>query len=150
MNKRREAAIDTTVVQKASALIGHPPREGSQFVKRLALLEGAIAGRFAILISKKLRAEYGRQVHKPYNDWMTRFLAFLDSPGGPIWNWRKQWSGADREKARRCRYPAEDDHVLRTAIRPSRSEILTEELRMLQADACIYRAFRVHIRNPVA
>jgi hypothetical protein len=68
---------------------------------------------------------------------------------GPVtWNWKRRWSGADQEKARKCMYPREDDHVLRTAIKGNPTTIFSEEKAMLASDACIYRAFEVHVTDP--
>jgi hypothetical protein len=71
----------------------------------------------------------------------------LDKPGRAIWNWCG-WSGQNRSHARACRFPQEDYHVLRTAIYLARSTILSEERRMLDTDACIYRKLRVHVIDP--
>ena len=143
-----ECAIDTTVLQKANAPLTNVPRERSLFRRRLNLLKQIQAGTNTILISRKLLAEYRRQVSVPRNDFIRAFFALLADPVRPIWNWQYRWSGGTREKARGCRYPEEDDHVLRTAIRPTPSTIFTEEYRMLIADECIYLCFRVHISLP--
>lgn len=147
MNTPRECVIDTTVLQKANAPLTKAPRVGSQFLKRLQLLQRIQAGALLVLISPKLVAEYRRQIARPRNDFIGAFFAILE--GRAIPNWKHRWSGSEREKARRCAYPVEDDHVLRTAIRPqSTTLILTEETQMVDADECIYRHFRVHIANP--
>jgi len=142
----RECVIDTTVLQKANAAITTPPGKQSRFAKRLALLKRIRAGDVTVLFSKRLLTEYQKQVKSPRNDFVKLFFEILDDPGRAVYNWAN-WSGQDREKARRCRFPVEDDHVLRTAIRPHSTTIVTEEERMLQTDRCIYRAFRVHIRD---
>ena len=114
------------------------------------MLERIQRGTLTLLMSSKLLAEYRRQVPSPRNDHIRAFfeLVLIAAPTRCVWNWEKRWSGGQRAKARKCRYPEEDDHVLRTAIRPSASVIFTEEERILKADACIYRCFRVHIRLP--
>jgi len=139
-----ECAIDTTVLQKANARILHPPRERSLFRKRIRLLDDLRRGKRTVLFSRQLLTEYEVKVKIPRNDYVRLFLEILADPRRGVYNWAK-WPGRDREKARKCRYPVEDDHVLRTAIRPTASTIVTEERRMLGADECIYRAFRVHI-----
>ena len=142
-----ECVIDTTVLHKANQPITTRPRKGSLFAKRIQLLNDIQKGKKAVLFSKQLLAEYVEQVRTPRNDYITAFFKILADPQGGILNYA-QWPGRDREKARKCRYPKEDDPVLRTAIRPNASTIFTEEKRMLKADQCIYREFRVHIRDP--
>ena len=142
-----ECVIDTTILQKANALLTREPRERSLFVRRLRLLQRIANAELTVLISKKLLAEYREQLPEPRNDTVEVFFALIDDPSRAVHNWKKRWSGSDREKARRCRYPMEDDHVLRTALRPNASTIFSEEKRMLAADECIYLNFRVHIRG---
>ncbi len=141
-----EVVIDTMVLQKANATITRPPGRRSRFARRLRLLERIRADEIAVLFSKRLLTEYQRQVKTPRNDFVKLFFEILANPGRAIYNWAR-WSGQDRDKARRCRFPPEDYHVLRTAIRPDATTIVTEEDRMLRTDACIYRAFRVHVRD---
>ena len=147
MTMPRECVIDTTILQKANAPLTHAPRVRSLFVKRLRLLRRIASGHLKVLISRKLLSEYQRQIREPRNDHIMAFLALLDDPTRAAHNWAKSWSGNHRQKARKCRYPREDDHVLRTAVGPKRSTIFTEEACMLAADECIYRNFRVHIRG---
>jgi predicted nucleic acid-binding protein len=146
-----ECAIDTTVLQKANAVLAHEPRARRQFRVRLVLLRRIDERELVVLISKQLKHEYDKQVSKPRNDYVRAFLELLTSnrPGRVIVNWKKRWSGSDRDRAfRQCRFPPEDEHVLRTAIRGHPSFIVTEEGRMLVTDGRIYRHFRVHIRRP--
>lgn len=144
----RECVVDTMVLQKANAPITEVPRERAYFRRRVRLLHAIASGRMTVLISHQLLAEYERQVRTPRNDFVRAFFEVLSNPTRRLSNWEKRWPGSRRSQARRCRYPAEDDHVLRTAIRPKPTTIFTEEQRMLAADACIYRHFSVHIREP--
>jgi len=141
-----ECAIDTSVLQKANAPITQRLRSRSQFVRRIELLRDIQQRRKIVLISRQLLAEYERNVASPRNDFVRAFFELLADPQRCVKNW-VGWPGRHREKARRCRYPEHDDHVLRTAIRPNPSTIVTEEQRMLAADSCIYRQFRVHIES---
>lgn len=147
-----DAVIDTTVLQKANAPVSQPPRQGSQFQRRLALLRCIGDRSIRCLISAKLLAEYRKQIPEPRNDFIRAFFDLLSRADGAIPNWRKPWSGANLDTAvKKCRFPHEDIHVLRTAARPKDSAtIFSEEGRMIAADACIHRHFRVHIQNPVA
>ena len=149
MTMPRECVVDTTVLQKANAPLNRELREHSQFASRLRLLTHLMEGRLTLLVSSKLFQEYRRQIPEPRNDKIKALFELISSrPDRVIFNWKPRWSGADREKARGCRYPKEDDHVLRTAVRPHGAAIITEEQRMLNADSCIYREFRVHIFEP--
>ena len=141
-----EIVIDTTVSQKANAPLTTTPRSHSDFAKRIRLIEDVLEGKKRVLYSWKLMDEYIRKLPSPRNDYIRLLFELLADPKRRLENW-VNWPGRDREKARKCRYPEEDDHVLRTAIRPKRSTIITEESRMLVADECIYRNFKVHIWN---
>ncbi len=145
-----EAALDTTVLQRANVVIG-PTKAGAALLsRRLTLLQFICQRQLCILISKRLAHEYVRQLKTIKNDFVKAFIELVTTPDGKhvILNWKTRWSGGDRGRARGCRYPAEDDHVLRTAIRGHPTTIYTEEGRMLNADACIYQEFRVHIKEP--
>jgi hypothetical protein len=139
--------VDTGVLQKANAPVDEDVRERSKFKKRLDLLARLKQHQLTVLISKKLLAEYQRQVSKPRNDFVRAFYELLTSPGVAVPNW-PAWSGKRRSDASFCRFPREDYHVLRTAICPSGSTILSEEHRMLVTDACIHRKFHVHVIDP--
>jgi hypothetical protein len=102
-------------------------------------------------MSRQLLVEYRNQIREPRNDFVRAFFDLLSQEERVRWNWKQRWSGADREKARDCRFPEEDDHVLRTAIlTDEKSLILSEEARMVAANGCIYKAFRVRINDPCA
>jgi hypothetical protein len=141
-----ERVIDTTVLQKANAAITVRPGRQSRFARRLRLLSQIRDGHITVLISARLLTEYRKQVKSPRNDFVRLFFEILDDPGRAVYNW-SHWSGREREAAQRCRFPREDVHVLRTATRPHATTIVTEEHRMLRADACLYRELRVHVRD---
>ncbi len=141
-----EIVIDTTILQKANAALTAQPRRRSKFVRRLRLLDSIRLGGTTVLFSNRLLTEYRKQVRSPRNDFVRLFFEILDDPGRALYNWAR-WSGQERDKARHCRFPQEDYHVLRTAIRPHATTILTEEDRMLKTDEKLYRAFRVHVRD---
>jgi hypothetical protein len=84
-------------------------------------------------VSKRLLQEYREQIPEPRNDKIRTLFELISIRSDRVrFNWKPRWSRADREKARDCHYPREDDHVLRTAIRPhSTTTIVTEEKRML-------------------
>jgi hypothetical protein len=142
-----ERVIDTMVLQKANAPITNQPRERSRFMLRLKLLQKVQSRAIRVLISRQLLAEYNRQITVPRNDFIKAFFELLSSPDVPVWNWKTPWSGQMRNQAARCRFPKEDTHVLRTAIRDHPTHIISEEDRMLAADPCIYRHFSVHIQD---
>lgn len=143
----QECVLDTMVLRNANAPLLTPPRLRSVFVRRLRLLQRIHSREITVLISRQVLAEYQKHIKSPLNDYVRAFFELISTPGHVIWNWAK-WSGGQRDKARRCRYPEEDDHVLRTAIRPGGSTIFSEEQRMLKTNACIYRHFKAHIVCP--
>jgi hypothetical protein len=144
---RIESVVDTVILQKANALITRAPREGRLFLRRIDLLKQIRAGTVTVLVSSRLLHEYREHVLIPRNEFVNAFFELLDRPGRVTWNWTARWSGGQRETARKCRYPVEDDHLLRTAIRDGESQILTEEDRILLSDQCIFRQFGVHLRG---
>jgi hypothetical protein len=99
-----------------------------------------------VLFSRRLVAEYQKQLPQPRNDFIRAFFEILSRGRNAVENYCR-WPGRLREKARRCRFPNKDDHVLRTAVRSTPTAIITEENRMLAATDCIYRKFRVRIRG---
>ena len=145
-----EATLDTTVLRRANVMLQGTRATATLMARRLSLLLRIQQRHICVLISPQLFEEYRQQLLPVQNDFVRAFIELVTIPDGKnvITNWKVPWSGGDRNRARACRYPAEDDHVLRTAIRNQPSTIYTEEGRMLRADACIYREFRVHIREP--
>ena len=141
--------IDTSVLQKANAPITGPVRARSRFARRVRLLEDIRAGRRVVLYSEKLVDEYHRQVKTPRNLFVAAFFEILSNPGQSaaraLYNWATRWPLSEQHEARKCRYPKHDDHDLRTAIPDRPTTIVSEDGGMIQADACIYRYFRVHI-----
>lgn len=145
-----EAAIDTTVLQKANVEINHDRAKANRLAKRISLLQRIQRNEIAVLVSERLLHEYVQQIQVRQNDFVRAFFELVSSPDGQrvILSWKKQWSGGERAAARACRYPREDYHVLRTAVRGHPTTIYTEEGRMLLADACISRRFSVRIIEP--
>jgi len=141
--------VDTGVLQKANAPLANDAREISKFASRLRLLGRIRNGEFRVLISRKLMVEYRAQVREPRNDFVRSFFAVVDNPQTAVPNWCR-WSGSIRSHAKKCRFPQEDYHVLRTAKCDLPSTILCEEHRMLVTDACIHRRLNVHVVDPTA
>lgn len=139
-----ECVFDTNVLQKANAPLHNQPKENRKFAKRIALLRRIQSGHLEILISHKLLIEYNNHILEPRNDLIKFFLEQLTSPRGAIFNWYTPWN-ARRDDAVDCGFPAHDHHVLRTAIRPGRSRIYTEENGILGSAKCIKRRFNVEI-----
>jgi hypothetical protein len=145
-----EAALDTTVLQRANVELTPNREAASRLARRISLLRRISNGDLCVLISNRLAVEYSHQLRVIRNDVLKAFLELVTRPDGThvVFNWKTPWSGADRSRARGCRYPQEDDHVLRTAIRGEPTVIYTEEDRMLRANDCVYRQFSVHILMP--
>jgi len=145
-----EVTLDTTVLRRANVSLEGDRAAAALLSRRLSLLRQICSKKLCVLISSRLAQEYREQLTSIQNEFVRAFLELVTTPDGThvVMNWAAKWSGGERSRARGCRYPAEDDHVLRTAIRRQPTVIITEEGRMLRADACIYREFRVHIRQP--
>ena len=138
--------IDTNVLQKANAPLENEPKAKRKFARRIALLDRIGRRQLQLLISTRLLTEYSSKIQEPRNEFIRMFMELLTAPGGAQRNWHSPWTGASG-KARMCRFPSHDDHVLRTAIAPGGSTIYTEEAQMLATDTCIYRTFRVRISD---
>lgn len=149
----RDCVVDTSVLRKANAPLEANPRSRAETRRRLALLKMITDGEVRVLISGQLLREYDAQVLEPRNDYVQQFLTLLVNPSGHILNWARL-SGSERDYAfGTCRFPREDEHVLRTAVRRgtrrfTRSTIYTEEDRMLRTNACIKRKFRIAVDDP--
>lgn len=141
-----ECVVDTNILQKANAPLKSDPKTKRKFLRRLQLLQQVLDRHQTVLISQRLLTEYQSKIQEPRNDYVRLFLEILTHPAGAVWNWHSPWTGG-RQKARDCRFPAHDDHVLRTAIRPNDSTIFTEELPMLKLDKCLHQKFGVHVRD---
>src|SRR5438876_12394660 len=109
------------ILQSANALLTTEPRARSLFVRRIRLLTRIQKGDLLALYSKALVSEYAQHVLSPRNEYVRGFLALLTDGPRSLLNWKRHWSGGDREKVRKCRYPSEDVHVLRTAVCPEGS-----------------------------
>jgi len=141
--------VDTVVPQKTNESIQLPLLDGSEIAKRVSLLRRIGSGELTALISEPLLHEYRKQVRESKTDFVQAFIAIVSDPQRRVFNWAP-WSGGHREKAQKCRFPAHDIHVLRTAIRPNASAIVTEDYPMLKSHRCILREFRVSIVSPLA
>lgn len=141
-----ECVVDTVVLVNANKLLSDTEHD-AMFARRLKLLESIQSGKYIVLISKKLMQEYNKELPQPRNDFIKAFFEIVSDSSRSVTNWVKL-TGALREIAHKCRFPWEDMHVLRTAIRErSTSTIFSEENRMLVTDKCIHREVRVHIRS---
>src|SRR5437764_2286759 len=139
--------VDTNVLQKANAPLEHEPKARRKIQHRLDLLKRIVAKEVKVLYSLRLMHEYRTQIPTPRNEYLRTFFEVLTAGGGGLLNWRTPWKEG-RLAARECRYPGEDDHVLRTALHDEPTIIYTEEERMLCAGECIYRRLRVRIQDP--
>ena len=145
-----DCVLDTMVLQKANARLTTRPREKTQFALRVRLLQRIANGELRVLISPKLLSEYRRQVVEPRNDFVSAFLELVTDASRHRFNWAIL-SGTELDQTRKCRFPREDLHVLRTAVlEDERSTLFSEEKRILASARCILRHFRVAIRNPVS
>jgi hypothetical protein len=142
--KPRRCVLDTNVLQKANATISTEPRHNSKFVRRVDLLQRVAEGTFVVMYSARLIGEYDRHIKEPRNDYVKAFLEILSKSAER--NWHGVWR-SDREAARKCKYPAHDDHVLRTAIHPEGCHLFSEENGILASAACIKSKFDVSISD---
>jgi hypothetical protein len=145
-----QVAIDTTVLVGANITQTPEPAESALQAARLALIQRIQGHQAAVLISAKLVAEYRKQITTYRNDSVRLFFELLTKPDGShvILNWRTPWGHAELARARACRFPKEDLHVLRTAVRDDRTTLYSEEGRVLAAHPCIRKKFDVVISTP--
>jgi hypothetical protein len=139
--------VDTVVLQSANASLAHEPKAGRKRRGRLRLLRTISDGMLVVLYSQRLIAEYRARVREPRNDHIRAFFELLTSERA-VPNWASL-TGSEHDVAlKKCRFPQEDLHVLRTAYCGDETTIFTEEARMLRTDRCIHREFSVHVREP--
>ena len=145
-----ELAIDTSVLVRAN-ITQTPDRAAATLqAARLSLLRRIQNHQAAVLISQRLAAEYGQRITTYKNEFVRLFFDLVTKPDGThvIMNWRTPWGHAELARADACRFPAEDRHVLRTAVRDGRTTIYSEEGRVLAAHPCIRKEFDVVISAP--
>src|SRR6266516_5070003 len=142
-----ELAIDTSVLVRANITLTPERSAATLQAARLSLLRRVQSRQAAVLISERLAAEYGHRITTYKNDFVRLFFELVTQPDGThiIMNCRTPWGHAELARADACRFPVEDRHVLRTAVRASRTTIYSEEGRVLAAHPCIRKAFDVVI-----
>ena len=145
-----EVAIDTTVLVGANIVQTPERAAATPQAARLALLQRIQDREAAVLISERLAAEYRKQITTYKNEFVRLFFELVTRPDGShvILNWRTPWGHAELARARSCRFPYEDLHVLRTAVRDGRTTMYSEEGRVLAAHPCIRKEFDVVISAP--
>jgi hypothetical protein len=146
-----EFAVDTSVLVNANVKQTSDHTEAVRQAARLLLLQRVQSQQAAVLISRQLVAEYKRKITSFENDYVRLFLELLTNPDGShiIPNWRTPWTRSDIARMYECRFPYEDDHVLRTAARGHRTTLYSEERRILGANArCVRKHFGVDINEP--
>lgn len=147
---QKECVVDTIVLRSANAPFVTAPRGSRRIVRRVELLRRIQRGEIIVLISSRLQVEYGAQIKEPRNEFIRAFFELLVS--GDMkrvrTNWCTPWTGSHRARTKKCRFPRHDLHLLRTAASDSHTWIATEEKRLLDTDACIYRNFNVNIVLP--
>jgi len=142
-----ECVVDTVVLQAANAPLKASPRAGRTITSRIRLLRALQDGKLVALYSEKLLLQYREKLPKPRNDFVRAFLELLTGPGAtPNWS---RLTGAQQDRARKCRFPHHDLLLLQTAFRKDlQTTIFTEDGPMLKTDKCILRYFRVHVLHP--
>jgi len=150
--QKQACVIDTVVLHRANQARLQQPGETAQLRKRRLLLQDVGRGQWLLLVSPNVLIEYRGHLVRPLNDLVRSFLEYATTPDSSESvgvNWRAL-SGNERDLAlRRCRFPAHDLRLLRTAY-GYRSTIFSEEDRVVRTDACIHRSFQVHLVDPTA
>jgi hypothetical protein len=109
-----ECVFDTSFVRLANdSLFGE--KRGNLLNRRLTPLRQAVAAKSHLRYNRKLLGEYSMQIRERHNDVVEQFFALLDSPQATLVR-KNALSRQDNAKARLCRWPVHDQHVLAAAI----------------------------------
>lgn len=134
--------VDTTVLQKANAAITVAPGAGKEIQDRFRLLQRIQSGELQPMYSKKLEGEWRTKVKEPRNDFVQAFYALVVN-GVAEFNWA-HWRGSDDDRLAKCKFPMEDKHLVRTAVRDGeRTYVVSEEERVTRGAKCVQRCFNV-------
>jgi hypothetical protein len=147
----RPCVVDTDVLHHSNRDFPADDRRlRLKLARRIELLRQIAAGHRVLLVSRTLLGQYSHHLQRPFNLYLQEFLSVATQPTPNVrFNWA-MLTGAQRDRAHRaCRFPGEDILLLRTAY-GVRSVIFSEETRVVAADSCIHRYFRVHIQDPTA
>lgn len=139
-----DSVLDATVVAFANGDIA-ARRPGNVFDRRLAAIEQVAHGRRRLRYNQKLLGEYQQVIQERRNDVIDLFFSVLADRSFRVR--ANTLSRQDHAKAKKCRWPSHDQHLLAAAVGGDRPTIFVTESRHAACAAKILSCFGVHIAD---
>jgi len=140
-----DGVLDTTVVACANCDL-RARTQGNSLNRRAALIERCVTGSLRVLYNKVLLQEYKNHIREHRNDLIESFFAVLDSATAFLVR-RSTLSRQDYNRARACRWPSHDQHLLAAALGGVRASIYVTEQALSRCAESIRREFRVRVEK---
>jgi hypothetical protein len=118
---------------------------GSILDRRISIICEIKNGSYTVRYNSRLLGEYNNLVKVHRNDWIAVFFQIL-ADGATFVN-RNNFNAAELAKARKCRWPLHDQHVLVAAINGTKSIVFVTESTLGRSAAKVLQHFRVRIKH---
>jgi hypothetical protein len=138
-----DSVLDATVVAFGNGDIA-ARRPGNLFDRRLTAIEQVASGLRRLRYNTRLLGEYTQLIQERRNDVIELFFTALDDERSVLVK-RNTLSRQDYARARKCRWPTHDQHLLAAAVEGNDPTIFVTESRHVQRAAKILTCFAVHI-----
>jgi hypothetical protein len=139
-----DSVIDTSVVSMANGQIAGR-RRGNVLDRRLSAIEDVAYGRRRLRYNPKLLVEYQRIVRAYRNDVIELFFIALTERA--VFVRRNTLSRQDNAKARKCKWPGHDQHLLAAAVGGIQPTIFVTESHLHACAASVLACFAVHVEH---
>jgi hypothetical protein len=139
-----DSVIDTSVVSMANGQIAGR-RQGNALDRRLLAIEDVAYGRRRMRYNPRLLVEYRRIVRIYRNDVIELFFTALTERA--VFVPRNTLSRQDNAKARKCKWPGHDQHLLAAAVGGIQPTIFVTEADLHACAASVLAYFAVHVEQ---
>jgi len=139
-----DSILDATVVAFANGNIAARAK-GNAFDRRLAAIEQVAYGHRRLRYNQKLLREYQQVIKEYRNDVVDLFFTVLTDRS--ILVRTNTLSRQDYARAKKCRWPSHDQHLLAAAMGGDEPTIFVTESRHAVCAAKILARFGIHITD---
>lgn len=140
-----ECVFDASVVGYANNPLEVSVIEsGVSLVQIVDALESVVIGHRRLRCNPKLLTEYSRLLRVKRNDLIEQFVALLDSPQ-TIMLKSSSLRNHEKVKAKNCKWPSHDQHVLAAAIGGTDVAIYVTEAFLGGCAEKVWRIFRIRV-----
>jgi len=137
-----DSVIDATVVAFANGNIA-ARKQGNAFDRRLEAIEQVVNGQRRLRYNSKLLREYQNLIQEHRNDVIDLFFIVLADRAVLVRG--NTLSRQHYGRARTCRWPAHDQHLLAAALGGDEPTIFVTEARLAQCAAQILARFTIRV-----